>query len=134
MIRIATQKDISLLRSLDTHISSRALSNSIAGQHVYLLEEDGNTMGWLRFNHFWDNIPFLNMLFILEPFRNQGYGTQLMSFWEAEMQKAGFCQLMTSTASNEYAQHFYQKLGFQTVGGFFPKGEAYEIILQKDLS
>jgi hypothetical protein len=40
---------------------------------------------------------------------------------------------MTSTASDEYAQHFYQKLGYTTIGGFTPFGDPYVLIFSKML-
>ena len=47
-------------------------------------------IGWLRFNLFWDNIPFMNMLYFLEDYREKGYGSQLASFWEQEMKKSKY--------------------------------------------
>ena len=40
--------------------------------------------------------------------------------WEEEMRQLGYDSVMTSTASDEYAQHFYRKLGYETIGGFTP--------------
>ena len=40
---------------------------------------------------------------------------------------------MTSTASNECAQHFYYKLGYTAIGGFCPEAEPYELLLAKKL-
>jgi ribosomal protein S18 acetylase RimI-like enzyme len=54
-----------------------------------------------------------------------------MDHWETQMQHQGFHRVMTSTASDEYAQHFYQKLGYTAIGGFTPVGEVYELIFSK---
>lgn len=40
---------------------------------------------------------------------------------------------MTTTQSNEYAQHFYNRLGYAAAGGFLLPGESYELILAKKL-
>ena len=48
-----------------------------------------------------------------------------------ELHQLGYESIMTSTASDEYAQHFYQKLGYDTIGGFTPYGDPYELILAK---
>ena len=53
--------------------------------------------------------------------------------WEEEMQQLGYESVMTSTASDEYDQHFYRKLGYETIGGFTPFGDPYELILAKKL-
>ena len=42
--------------------------------------DNNNFIGWLRFNLFWDNIPFLNMLYFLEEYRRKGYGKQLLDY------------------------------------------------------
>jgi hypothetical protein len=38
------------------------------------LKEHENIIGWLRYNLFLDNVPFMNTLFILEAYRNKGIG------------------------------------------------------------
>lgn len=49
------------------------------------------------------------------------------------MKQAQYKCIMTSTASNEYAQHFYLKLGYRAIGGFSFQNDPYEIILIKDI-
>ena len=132
-IRFATMKDIDTLSFYDKHISKQELENLIRVNRVYVLEKDDNFMGWLRYNLFWDNTPFMNMLYLLEDNRGKGLGKQVVVYWEEQMKMLGYSNVMTSTASNEYAQHFYNKFGYITVGGFSPVGEPYEIILSKVL-
>lgn len=132
-IRNATMDDLSSLVKHDHHISEKELANLISLGRITIGEEEGEFAGWLRWNLFWDNTPFLNMLFLLEPQRGKGYGRELIVHWESLMANLGFDRVMTSTASDEYAQHFYQKLGYTAIGGFTPSGEAYEIIFEKTL-
>lgn len=87
--------------------------------------------GWLRFNFFWDNIPFMNMLYILEDYRGKGYGSQLVGFWEKEMLKKEYKMVLTSTRSNGRAQFFYRKTGYVDCGSLRLPGEPLEIILLK---
>ena len=132
-IRTAALADLPVLASYDRHISEKELGNLIHLGRMTVLDVDGEFAGWLRWNLFWDNTPFLNMLFLLAPHRGKGYGREMMTYWEARMKELGFDRVMTSTASDEYAQHFYQKLGYTAIGGFTPSGEAYEIIFEKSL-
>lgn len=132
-ISYAKINEISFLCSNDKHISKKELENLIKENRVYIVAENGSFAGWLRFNLFWDNTPFMNMLFVLEEYRGKGIGKALVKHWEQEMKELGYDCVMTSTASDEYAQHFYNKLGYKTVGGFMPKDEPYEIILSKSL-
>lgn len=132
-IRTAYPSDLEVLIAHDHHISPSELENLIRLGRVTLCEADDQFAGWLRWNLFWDNTPFLNMLFLTEAHRGQGYGKAMMDHWEARMKHAGFDRVMTSTASDEYAQHFYQKLGYTAIGGFTPFGDPYELIFSKML-
>ena len=132
-IQTATKTDLPVLTSHDRHISESELENLIHLGRVAILDVNGEFAGWLRWNLFWDNTPFLNMLYLLEPHRGKGYGQELMAHWEAQMRHLGFDRVMTSTASDEYAQHFYQKLGYSAMGGFTPFEDSYELIFGKKL-
>lgn len=132
-IQHATGVHIDILLQHDRHISETELRNLVSLGRVLVAEEDGDFRGWLRWNLFWDNTPFMNMLYVLEPYRGSGMGKELARNWEVNMKAAGYETVMTSTASDEYAQHFDQKLGYETVGGFTPYGDPYELILAKRL-
>ncbi|WP_263457765.1 GNAT family N-acetyltransferase [Miniphocaeibacter halophilus] len=114
-------------------MSKEELRNLINLSRVYIIEEDKELIGWLRYNLFWDSIPFMNMLYILEAYRKKGYGRKLVLYWEENMKKLGHKLVMTSTVSREYSQHFYNKLGYTTIGGFTLLNEPYEIIMEKVL-
>lgn len=133
IIRPATDADFSFLTAHDRHIAPEALRRAIADGHILLAVQDGRVIGWLRWNLFWDNTPFMNLLYLLEGYRGMGYGRQLVSCWEEQMRKAGHTLLMTSTQSNEPAQLFYRHLGYRDVGGFMLPGEPYELILIREI-
>ena len=132
-IRIATMNDLSRIVEQDRHISPEELKILISLGRVAVAEDGESFLGWMRWNLFWDNTPYLNMLYLLEPHRGKGYGKIMMAWWEREMHSQGFDTLMTSTASDEYAQHFYQKLEYTAIGGFSLPGESYELIFVKTL-
>lgn len=133
MIHFATGDDIEQLLEYDKHISRKNLEDSIQCNRVYIIETDGQFAGWLRYNLFWDNTPFLNMLYILENNRKSGYGRQLVQYWESQMRASGYRMVMTSTVATETAQHFYYRLGYIAIGGFLSGQEPYELILEKEL-
>lgn len=133
VIRGAAPGDLPALSRLDRHIAPQELENSVRLGRVYVAEEGGEPAGWLRWNLFWDNTPFMNLLFVLDGRRNRGYGRQLVEYWEERMREAGYGAVMTSTQSNEYAQHFYERLGYAAIGGFLLPGEPYELIFCKKL-
>ena len=131
-IRLAVAQDIPLLSEWDEHISKQELINSVQLNRVYIAEIGQRPIGWLRYNLFWDNTPFMNMLCLIEEEQRKGYGKELVLHWERQMKLLGYETVLTSTQSNEYSQHFYVKLGYEAVGGFLLKPEPYEIIMAKN--
>lgn len=45
-----------------------------------VLLENGNPIGLLRYNLFWDNIPFCTMLFIDWEYQHKGFGRILINY------------------------------------------------------
>lgn len=134
MIRFAEISDLDTLSELDKHISSAdELKRIIANRRIIVAESNGKLAGWLRFGLFWDEIPFMNMLFVIESERGNGIGTALAVFWENEMRRAGYSFVLTSTLSSEQAQFFYRKRGYKDCGSLLLPNEPLEIILSKEL-
>lgn len=134
IIELATGTDSDYLLSHDKHLLRSLLASKIEAQEIYLLRSlEGLNAGWLRYGYFWDNTPFLNMIWLEEEHRNQGYGRRLVGQWENDMKRRGHFLVMTSTQANEGAQHFYRKLGYQDAGCLLLKEEPLEIILTKSL-
>jgi GNAT superfamily N-acetyltransferase len=131
-IEYASQDDLAFLSKSDRH--ARSLEEKVSRREVLIAQMGGSPVGWLRFNYFWDAIPFMNMLFVLASHRGRGIGTQLVSFWEAEMLGLGHHQVLTSTQADETAQNFYRQLGYVDVGRFLlPNESSEELILHKML-
>lgn len=125
--------DKEMLLSKDSHIKENIWEETIENNREIIMFVDGKFAGWRRWNLFWDEIPFMNMLYFLEAYRGKGYGTQMVKFWEREMIKLGYDKVMTSSQANEFAQHFYRKLGYRDAGSFSPFCDDLEIIFTKEL-
>jgi GNAT superfamily N-acetyltransferase len=132
-LRFANEQDIHLLEHYDHHVNLLELKILISLGRVIIAEKDGEFCGWLRYNLFWDNTPFMNMLFIIDKHRNNGIGSMLMKYWESNLKNIGYDRVMTSTLSNENAQHFYRKHGYVDAGSLLLPGEPLEIIFIKDI-
>lgn len=117
----------------DKHILIGELKNCINNKRVLVIFNDDIFLGWLRFNLFWGNTPFMDMLYILEEYRGKGYGSRLVKFWENEMLNNEYTYVLTSTQSNEQAQFFYRKNGYVDCGALLLPNEPLEIILLKNL-
>ena len=133
MIRYANENDIEIISKYDKHISKEELTNIIKLQRVIVMYEDDKFIGWLRYNLFWDNTPFMNMLYLLDNERGKGNGSRLVIFWENEMKQKNYEFVLTSTQSNEEAQFFYRKIGYVDSGALLLPNEPLEIILYKKL-
>jgi ribosomal protein S18 acetylase RimI-like enzyme len=130
----ATDSDYDYIRKHDQHIVESLILPKIRQNEIYMLQnEEERIVGWMRYGYFWDNTPFLNMIWIDEADRSKGLGKQAVLFWEDEMKRHGFKWVMTSTLSNEEAQHFYRKLGYRDAGCLLLEGEPLEILLTKTL-
>jgi len=133
IIRCADFNDYSWLNKQEKNISNEILKIKINAKEIYVVQKEEELIGWLRYNLFWDSIPFMNMIYFLEKYRNKGFGKKLVNYWENEMGKKGYSNILTSTLSNEEAQHFYRKIGFKEIGGFNYLEEPLEIIFYKKL-
>ena len=142
VMRIAAQDDMEVLAGYEKHIRKEELASSVRLGRVIVAEEgkkegEGERekiIGWLRWNLFWDNTPFMNMLFLLDGYRNRGYGKEMVSDWERRMRDEGHRMVMTSTLASETAQHFYRKLGYVDSGALLLPNEALEIIFIKNFA
>ncbi len=132
-IRAADRTDMDFLLEHDRHIQKEELISAISLKRILIADHKGERIGWLRWNLFWDNTPFLNMLFVLESHREQGYGADLVSFWERQRKEEGYPLVLTSTLANETAQHFYRKLHYVDSGALLLPGEPLEILFRKEI-
>ncbi|KQO17203.1 GNAT family N-acetyltransferase [Paenibacillus sp. Leaf72] len=131
----ANDSHFEYIRKHDHHISENLILPKIRGNEIYILQnEEYRIVGWMRHSYFWDNTPFLNMIWIDDTYRSKGLGKKAVLFWEDEMKKLRFNLVMTSTLANEEAQHFYRKLGYRDSGCLILEDEPLEIILTKRLS
>ncbi len=136
-IRYLKRSDKPFWYSLDQHLPEAEFENKVKTKRGYVLLEDAVPVGLLRYNFFWDSIPFCTMLYISKPHQHKGYGTMLVRRWEQDMKERGHGMLLTSTRVDETAQHFYRKLGYKDCGGLTIDIPAYaqpmELFLAKEL-
>ena len=125
-IRYVVKEDKVFWFSLDKHLAETEFEKKVRDKMGYVLLQDGQPIGLLRYNLFWDNTPFCTMLYIDWEHHKKGYGKELLAHWEKDMKKAGYGMVMTSTQVDEEAQHFYRKLGYQDAGGFVVNVPGYE--------
>lgn len=116
-IRYVENDDKRAWFDLDKHLTDKEFEHKVYLKQGYVLFKDDQLIGILRFNLFWDSIPFCNMLFIEKNNQHNGYVKLLIKYWEEDMRKQCHQMIMTSTQVDEEAQHFYRKLGYKDCGG-----------------
>ncbi len=117
-IRYVEASDKEFWYSLDKHLPETEFQNKVYTKRGYVLSLNNKPVGLLRYNLFWDSVPFCTMIFIDCQYQGKGYGKQLIQYWENDMKRRGYEMLLTSTQVDEKAQHFYRKLGYKDCGGF----------------
>ena len=111
-IRYAAEADKIFWFTLDKHMSEDEFLLKVRDRRAYVICEGNKPVGIMRYNLFWDNIPFLTLIHFDETYQGKGFGRQAMLYWEKEMREHGYKMVMTSTQVDEQAQHFYRKLGY----------------------
>lgn len=123
--------------TLDRHIALDTWNRKLLDQTCYVMLEDDMPIGVLRYNLFWDHIPFLNLIYIQDDYQRKGYGKLAMLQWERDMEALGHRVVMTSTMVEEGSQHFYRKLGYRDCGCLIkdipPLVETMEMFLMKGI-
>ncbi len=127
----ALEMDYNYIYEKDKHVSKELIKTKIHQNEIIIARDINRNIGWLRYGYFWDNIPFMNMLYIEEEYRRKGIGTGLVKFWEDEMKMKGYNLVMTSSLANEQAQFFFRKLGYNDSGCLLLNNQPLEIIFTK---
>lgn len=133
-IEFAAESDYDYIVERDHHILESLIKTKIEQNEIYIIRNQQHiNIGWMRYGYFWDNTPFMNMIWVDEQYRGDGVGRQVVLFWENHMKQKGCKMVMTSTLANEAAQHFYRKLGYKDAGCLLLENEPLEIILIKSI-
>ncbi len=116
-IKIVTNNDKEFVMSIDKHINDTGYNNLVYTKSGYVIWEKNQRIGIIVHCILWDNIPFMNFLFIKEEYRNKGLAKQAIIIWENEMKNQDYKMTLISTQVDEGAQHLYRKLGYIDCGG-----------------
>lgn len=130
--RLAQKRDLAELAAIDRHVTKETLKKIIEERRVFVAINDGVVIACIRYNLFWDLIPFMNLIEVKESEQRKGLGTKLLAFYEKHLKESGYKKCLTSTFSSEGAQHFYRKNGYKDIGGLVLPNEPLEIMLYKE--
>lgn len=125
-VRYAAKEDETFWFTLDRHLTRAEYDRKVREKRAYILLSEDMPVGLLRYNLFWDSVPFCTMLWIAPLYQHKGFGRYLTAHWEQDMKALGHGMVMTSTQADESAQHFYRRLGYQDAGGLILQIPGYE--------
>ena len=101
----------------DAHLPREEFRPLAERGRLLWISAGGEKAGVLRWGLFWDEIPFLNLLWLDPGYRRMGIGSQAVELWEAARRAEGHKAVMTSSQADEEGQHFYRKRGYRDTGG-----------------
>ena len=111
----ATPDDVSVVMDFDSHLTEGQFLACIRDQQLYILRTPIGEVGVCRFSMF-QQYPMLDWLYIAPDYRRKGYGQELLSHWESDMQNVGYDRVMISVSEKEHSRFFFEKRGYLYCG------------------
>ncbi|MDD5936885.1 MAG: GNAT family N-acetyltransferase [Clostridiales bacterium] len=125
-IRLLSSQDKEFVMSIDKHVDDTKFEYRVFTKSGYVICENDKLIGTMFHTILWDNLPFMNLIYICEDQRGKGYGSKAILAWEDELRKEGYKMALISTQVDESAQHLYRKLGYVDCGGLLFDGTPFE--------
>lgn len=97
------------------------------GGGYYLVREKNNVIqGWVGLGRVIDlntdeEVGFINEMFVLPPYRNQGAARKLCKAAFIQLRAEGHKKVQLNVYAGNHAKHLYEKLGFQDVSTLMTK-------------
>jgi hypothetical protein len=70
-IAFAGPEDLDYLAREDQHVQRGVIEQKIERREIVVLHHDGRRTGALRYGYFWEEIPFMNLLWVREELRGE---------------------------------------------------------------
>jgi len=80
-IRPATFGELNVISESDRHVPREHMEKLISDGFIAAAFYEEQFAGLLRYGLFWDEVPFMNMLWVKEEYRGKGVGTALVREW-----------------------------------------------------
>jgi RimJ/RimL family protein N-acetyltransferase len=95
---------------------------------IFLKDERGAVLGG-ALGHVWGGWLNLDTLWVIEPYRGQGYGAKLLAAAEDEARAQGCHGVYLDTFSFQ-AKLFYEKFGYEVVADIpdYPRGHSFHVL------
>jgi ribosomal protein S18 acetylase RimI-like enzyme len=101
-------------------ISASGLKNYFlredANLYRYTVRVDNQVAGIICLRYPWLRGPYIELLGLIEGYRGNGIGTQLLDWAETETRQHSNNLWLVTSSFNQQALQFYQRHGFQQIG------------------
>lgn len=125
-LRYVRSEDKEFVMSIDLHVNEVNYNYRVYTKSGYIMWKNNEPIGLMHHSVLWDNLPFLNFIYVKETFRSQGIANEMMRQWESDMKTKGYKMVLISTQVDESAQHLYRKLGYIDCGGLLMNNTPFE--------
>jgi len=137
IVKFMGKQDRNFVTHIDQNVNDAGYDMRVCAKTGYIMWEENVPVGLLHYCVLWDKLPFLNLIFVDEKYRNQGFASQALAFWENDMKQRGYEMTLISTRADEEAQHLFRKLGYLDCGGLIfqqtPLDQPMELFFRKVL-
>lgn len=140
-LRIAAPDDLRAAQDIDllfvpTPNPAEALHKAIAEGKMLVAETEGDgVVAYVRWDNFWDSIPYCLTLRVKPHHQRRGIGRRLFERIEATFRERGCTFWLSSTEeTNEDSQRFHESCGFRPIGMLSELGQdVREVFYRKDI-
>ena len=130
-------EDKPYVMKIEPHINEQQYAYRLYTKTGYIIWDGNKRAGLMHYTVLWDNLPFLNLIYVEEKHRNRGIASKAMNLWESDMKSQNYKMVLISTQVDEDAQHFYRKSGYIECGALImnhtPLEQPMEMFMRKVL-
>lgn len=134
-VRLGVPDDLAFIMR-KCHFTEEEVLRKIGENEIFLLTVDGQPAGYLSIEYLWSSIPFIDMLWISEPYQKKGYSRDLLNFVEDYLREIGHETLYSSSQVDEAEpQAWHRHMGIKDCGVIngINEGGIGEIFFRKPL-
>ena len=116
VVRAATENDFAFV-SQDGYLPDAVVKRKVADGDAFVAFRDGQPVGYLRLEWLWSKLPYIELVWVLDPYRRAGVGRALLTCTEAEVASRGHATLLSSSQTDEpEPQAWHRRMGFEECG------------------
>ena len=78
IVKYMSQQDKDFVMSIDKHTDDNSYDKRVYTKTGYIMWETGVPIGLMHYSVLWDNLPFLNFIFVDKKYRNKGFASQAL--------------------------------------------------------